>query len=749
VITYTPSGGSSNSIDTTDASTSKTVTGLTNGTSYTFAIATRNSVGTGASYIHPTSVTPKSVPSSPVLPSATGTNSQVALTWGLPLDNGGAAITNYLVEYSSNSGSTWNSVSRTASTSRFETITSLTNGTDYLFRISAINSVGTGNPSSAASATPSTTASAPTSLIATPGNAQVSLAFTAGSNGGSALTDYVIEYSSNAGSSWSTFTHSATTTSPVVITGLTNYTSYIFRLTPINGNGNGATSSASSSSTPGGALSSIALSRQSAGTAAGAAFSTQPQITLKDQFSGTLLTDSSTVVTATISAGGRLVGTETVTAIAGVATFSDLGISGTAGTSYTVSYSASGVTAATQNVTVSVGAAAKLNVSRNGAGAQTGVAFTTQPQISIVDFGGNLVSTQPNTTIQAIPNLSDCFVGAIDTATATSGVATFSGLSLFAASGTQCMVTYAATSLTSAYETLTVTSGPASRISRTTRPDFGYYGRAFGQQPVYTITDASGNIVTTDNTTVLTVTTPNNLGSTIYQESQTAVNGLVTFTNLGLSGINAGTFLLFRVSTDSFSSYYTDSIMIVKGDPVLTWSDSTKLSGASAYTVTAPTSNASGTFAYSSSDTGVASVSGSTITVVGQGTTTLTATLTPTDTTNFNSAVSVTSTLTVSASASTITISLAGGVINVAKGTAITITASVNVAGKVKFYANGKVIGGCASKSATTSATCSWKPAIQGQSVALTALLNPTSVSYSNVRSSALNVGVGRRTGRR
>jgi hypothetical protein len=67
----------------------------------------------------------------------------------------------------------------------------------------------------------------------------------------------------------------------------------------------------------------------------------------------------------------------------------------------------------------------------------------------------------------------------------------------------------------------------------------------------------------------------------------------------------------------------------------------------------------------------------------------------------------------------------------------------------VKFMADGKVITNCAAKSATTSATCSWKPAIQGQSVALTALLDPTSGSYSNVRSPALNVGVGRRTGRR
>lgn len=748
LIEYASGGAYSTFSDGTSTNTSATVTGLTNGTSYTFKVSAINGAGTGSPSTASSAVTPLTVPSAPLNLSATASNQTVVLNWSAPSSTGGSAITDYVAEYSTNGSSGWNAFG-TVSTVRSETATGLTNGTLYYFRVSAVNTIGTGVTTSNITATPSTTASAPTSLIATAGNAQVSLAFSAGSNGGSSTTDYLIEYSSNAGSSWSAFTHTATTISPIVVTGLTNYTSYIFRLTPINGNGNGATSNASSPSTPGGAITSMTLSRQSVGTAAGATFSTQPQVTLKDQFSGTLLTDSSTVVTATISAGGRLVGIETATAIAGVVTFSNLGVSGTAGTSYTVSYSATGITTVTQSISVTVGAATKLNVSRNGAGAQTGVAFTTQPQISILDLGGNLVSTHPNTIIQASANLSTCFVGSVDTATAVSGSATFSGLSLFASSGTQCMVTYAATSLSSAYETLTVTSGPASAIARTTRPDFGYYGRAFGQQPVYTITDASGNIVTTDNTTVLTVTTPSNSGSTIYQESQTAVNGVVTFTNLGFSGINAGTFVLFRVSTTSFSNYYTDSIMMAKGDPVLSWTDSAKLNGATAYTVTAPTSNAAGTFAYSSSNTGVASVSGSTITVVGQGTTTLTATLTPTDTTNFNSGVSVTSTLTVSASASTITISLAGGVVKVAKGTAIVITASVNIAGKVKFYANGKVIAGCAAKSATTSATCSWKPTVQGQSVALTALLDPTSGSYSNVRSSALNVGVAKRTGTR
>jgi len=141
--------------------------------------------------------------------------------------------------------------------------------------------------------------------------------------------------------------------------------------------------------------------------------------------------------------------------------------------------------------------------------------------------------------------------------------------------------------------------------------------------------------------------------------------------------------------------------------------------------------------------------------ISGTPTETLTATAFIISAGNFAGIDTATFTITVSAASgggggdATITISLTGGAVTAAKGTAVTITAMVSTAGKVKFFANGKVIGGCAAKSATTSATCSWKPAIQGQSVALTALLDPTSGSYSNVRSSALNVGVSRRSGRR
>jgi hypothetical protein len=93
----------------------------------------------------------------------------------------------------------------------------------------------------------------------------------------------------------------------------------------------------------------VALTRASVGTAYGTAFTTQPQVTIQD-VSGSTVTSSSAVVTATISAGGALVGTTTATASSGVATFSNLGIKGAA-TAYTITYTVSGLTPATQSVT--------------------------------------------------------------------------------------------------------------------------------------------------------------------------------------------------------------------------------------------------------------------------------------------------------------------------------------------------------------------------------------------------------------
>jgi hypothetical protein len=64
------------------------------------------------------------------------------------------------------------------------------------------------------------------------------------------------------------------------------------------------------------------------------------------------VTTSSAVVTATVSAGATLVGTTTATASSGVATFTGLGVNGTIGTEYTITYTSGSLTSATTTVTL-------------------------------------------------------------------------------------------------------------------------------------------------------------------------------------------------------------------------------------------------------------------------------------------------------------------------------------------------------------------------------------------------------------
>jgi hypothetical protein len=339
---------------TASTSTSRTITSLTNGTSYSYRIAAVTEWGKGPFSATVTSV-PATTPGAPTSVTGVRGNQSVDLTWTAPVSNGGHAISDYTIEYRAGAGS-WNNFSHSASSATSITVTGLTNGTSYTFRVSTVTDMGSSAASTVSSAvTPLGTPAAPTNFSATYGNTNSALTWTAPSdNGGSVITDYTIEYSSNGGSSWSTFTHSASNSTSITITGLTNGVAYSYRVSAVNAIGTGASAT---TTTAGSTLTTIALTRSSVGTTNGAAFTTQPQITLRDQFSATLVSDSVTVVTASISAGGTLVGTTTATAAGGIATFSNLGISGTVNSTYTITYSASGVSGVTQSITVSTSTA--------------------------------------------------------------------------------------------------------------------------------------------------------------------------------------------------------------------------------------------------------------------------------------------------------------------------------------------------------------------------------------------------------
>ena len=96
----------------------------------------------------------------------------------------------------------------------------------------------------------------------------------------------------------------------------------------------------------------------------------------------------------------------------------------------------------------------------------------------------------------------------------------------------------------------------------------------------------------------------------------------------------------------------------------------------------------------------------------------------------------------------TVSLSLAGGITQVPKGRNIVITATVDQAGRISFFADGKRIPRCYNKAVSGSTkTCTWKPSIQKQ-VTLTSRLNPTNIAYSNATTS-MKVWVVRRTGTR
>jgi hypothetical protein len=76
----------------------------------------------------------------------------------------------------------------------------------------------------------------------------------------------------------------------------------------------------------------------------------------------------------TVSGNGTTVGTTTVNAVNGIATFTDVGISGTAGTAYTLTFASAGLTSATQSITP-LGAA---NTPTFGAPTSTPDGFTVQ-----------------------------------------------------------------------------------------------------------------------------------------------------------------------------------------------------------------------------------------------------------------------------------------------------------------------------------------------------------------------------------
>ena len=174
----------------------------------------------------------------------------MTLSWGVPSTSVSAPITDYIIETSDDDGQTWFVFNDGTSTLTTAVVTThngvaLSNGTPYRFRVLGVNRVGNGefSPQSAA-VTPLRLPTAPLNLAVVAGNVVLDFSWTAPTDDGEDLAgtdsilDYVVEYSSDAGVTWTAHTPNPTTTSTTV-SGLTGGVGYLLRVAARNARGQG------------------------------------------------------------------------------------------------------------------------------------------------------------------------------------------------------------------------------------------------------------------------------------------------------------------------------------------------------------------------------------------------------------------------------------------------------------------------------------------------------------------------------
>ena len=234
--------------------TSTVVTGLTNGLPFTFKVAAVNTVGTGAQSSASNVVTPSgpvaTVPGAPTIGTATPGNTTATVNWTAPA-NGGSPITGYSVEVQTAAGVVVGALRPALAGATNLVVTNLTNGTSYRFHVRATNAVGTGLFSALSTAvTPATVPGAPTIGTATPGNTTATVNWTAPANGGSPITGYSVEVQTAAGVVVGALRPALAGATSLVVTSLTNGTSYRFHVRATNAAGTGAFSALSTAVTP-------------------------------------------------------------------------------------------------------------------------------------------------------------------------------------------------------------------------------------------------------------------------------------------------------------------------------------------------------------------------------------------------------------------------------------------------------------------------------------------------------------------
>ena len=286
----------------------------------------------------------------------------------------------------------------------------------------------------------------------------------------------------------------------------------------------------------------------------GAAFGTQPVVSVEDSFGSVVTSDSSTVHLAITAGTGSNPGGGTLTCAAnqfsaafGVAAYAACSID-KAGTGYTLTASDGSLTSATSNaIAVSVGPGSQLVFTTSPSATTTaGTTFATQPQVTVEDAGGNVVTSDSSTVSLTISTGTPTsggpgsLIGCLGTES--SGVVSFSGCKVNI-TGSGYTLTASDGAMTPATSSsFTITVGAASQLAFIAEPGFGVSGSVFITQPFVAVQDAFGNTVTTDTSTVTLAIGTNPGGGTLSctSTSLSATSGVAGFANCTINLTGTG-----------------------------------------------------------------------------------------------------------------------------------------------------------------------------------------------------------------
>jgi fibronectin type 3 domain-containing protein len=166
---------------------------------------------------------PPTVPSAPTNLTTTAGNAQVSLSWTAP-----TGATSYEVQRSSSNGGPYSTINPKVVTTTY-TDTTVTNGTTYYYDVFAVNSIGISALPAQASATPEAPPQPPANLTALPGNAVVSLSWSASPG----ATGYNLLRSTASSGPYAQVASGATTTN-YNDTSVTNGTTYYYVVQAVN-----------------------------------------------------------------------------------------------------------------------------------------------------------------------------------------------------------------------------------------------------------------------------------------------------------------------------------------------------------------------------------------------------------------------------------------------------------------------------------------------------------------------------------